>query len=107
MMLGSVFAKGLRDQRWALLGWGLGVALLVLTEAAVWPTFRDMRDLDQLLSGYPEAMKKLFDLGAMSSGTGFMNAELYTLMLPLLFIVFAVTLSIVLAASVAAAATVT
>ena len=28
MLLRSVFGKALRDQRWALLGWGLGVGLL-------------------------------------------------------------------------------
>jgi ABC-2 type transport system permease protein len=90
-MLCSVFAKSLRDQRWALLGWSTGVALLVLVEAAVWPTMRDMANLDELLDGYPDAMKELFDLDAMSTAQGFMNAELFTLALPMLFIVFAVS----------------
>ena len=90
-MLGSVFAKSLRDQRWALLGWSTGVAFLVLVEAAVWPTMRDMPNLDELLQGYPDAMKDLFDLDAMSTAQGFMNAELFTLVLPMLFIGFAVS----------------
>jgi ABC-2 type transport system permease protein len=90
-MLGSVFAKCLRDQRWALLGWSAGIAFLVLVEAAVWPTMRDMPNLDELLQGYPDAMKELFDLDAMSTAQGFMNAELFTLVLPMLFIVFAVS----------------
>jgi ABC-2 type transport system permease protein len=90
-MLGSVFTKSLRDQRWALLGWGAGVALLILVEAAVWPTMRDMPNLDELLRGYPEAMKELFELDAMSTAQGFMNAELFTLMLPMLFIIFGVS----------------
>jgi len=91
LMLGSVFGKSLRDQRWSLLGWGVGVLLLVLMEAAVWPTLRDMPDLDQFLDSYPKAMRDLFNLDAMSSGTGFMNAELFTLMLPMLFIIFGIT----------------
>ncbi|HET7430177.1 MAG TPA: ABC transporter permease subunit [Nocardioides sp.] len=90
MMLRTVFGKALRDQRWALVGWGGGVVLLVLVEAAVWPTFSDMPDMEQFLNNYPEAFRKLFDLTSMTTGTGFMNAELFTLMLPLLFIVFAV-----------------
>lgn len=90
MMLRSVFGKALRDQRWALLGWGTGVVLLVLIEAAVWPTFSDMPDVNKFLQNYPEAFRKLFDIESMTTGTGFMNAELFTLMLPLLFIIFAV-----------------
>lgn len=90
-MLGSVFAKALRDQRWALLGWGLGVALLVLVEAAVWPSIRDMPNFDELLQGYPEAMRKLFDVERMDTGTGFMNAELFTLLLPMVFIFYGVS----------------
>jgi ABC-2 type transport system permease protein len=90
MMLTSVFGKALRDLRWALLGWGTGVVLLVLIEAAVWPTFSDMPDVEQFLQNYPETFRKLFDVEAMTTGTGFMNAELFTLMLPMLFIIFAV-----------------
>lgn len=90
-MLRNVFTKSLRDQRWSLLGWSIGVALLVLVEAAVWPTVRDMPNFDELLKGYPKAMKELFDLDAMSTATGFMNAELFTLILPMMFIIFAVS----------------
>jgi ABC-2 type transport system permease protein len=90
-LLGSVYAKSVRDQRWALTGWSIGVFLLVLTEAAVWPTMRDMPDLQRFLDSYPKALRELFNLDAMVSGTGFMNAELFTLMLPMLFIFFGVT----------------
>jgi ABC-2 type transport system permease protein len=90
-MLGSTFAKSLRDQRWALLGWGIGIGLLVFTAAAVWPTMRDLGGFRQFLDSYPKAMRKLFNLDAMATGTGFMNAELFTLMLPMLFIIYGVT----------------
>ncbi|MGL5811407.1 MAG: ABC transporter permease subunit [Nocardioides sp.] len=90
-MLSNVFTKSLRDQRWALAGWSVGIAVLVIAEAAVWPTFDDMPDLDRLLESYPKALRELFDIDAMSTGTGFMNTELFTLMLPVLFIIFAVT----------------
>ena len=90
MMLRSVFGKALRDQRWALLGWGTGVVLLVLIEAAVWPTFSDMPDVNKFLQNYPEAFRKLFDIESMTTGTGFMNAELFTLMVPMVFIFYGV-----------------
>jgi ABC-2 type transport system permease protein len=89
-MLSCVFAKGLRDQRWALLGWGLGLSLLLLVEAAVWPSIRDMPNFDELMANYPKAMQKLFDVQSMTTGTGFMNAELFTLMVPMVFIFYGV-----------------
>ena len=63
----------------------------MLSEAAVWPTMRDMPDLSHFLDSYPKAMRDLFDLDAMATGTGFMNAELFTLMMPMLFIIYGVT----------------
>lgn len=82
-----VLSRTLRDQRRSLVGWSLGVALLLLVEGALWPSVRDMPQLDELLSGYPEPMQEMFDLDAMSTGVGFLNAELFTLVLPVLFIV--------------------
>ncbi len=90
-MLSSVFAKALRDQRWSLLGWGTGIVAMVLVEAAVWPSMRDFPSLDELMRGYPDAMRELFALDAMSTGIGFLNVELFSLILPLLFIIFGVS----------------
>ncbi len=90
-MLRNVFWKTLRDQRWALLGWGSGVLLLVVAISAVWPTMRDMPNLDEFLANYPETLRDLFNLEAVTTAGGFMNAELFTLMLPLLFIVFGIS----------------
>jgi ABC-2 type transport system permease protein len=90
-MLRNVYLKSLRDGRRGLVGWGVGIALLVLTEGAFWPAMRDMPNLDQFLASYPEAMRELFDLEAMTSGTGFMNAELFSALLPLLFIMYGVS----------------
>jgi ABC-2 type transport system permease protein len=90
-MLRNVFLKSLRDQRWALVGWGTGVVLLVLIESSVWPTVRDMPDFSEFVQAYPEAMQELFDLESMATASGFMNAELFTLVLPLLFIIFGIS----------------
>jgi ABC-2 type transport system permease protein len=89
-MLRSVFTKSLWDQRRGLIGWAVGVALLVFIEAALWPTMGDMGDIKALIENYPEPLRKLFNLDEFASGQGFLNVELYSLMLPILFIVFAV-----------------
>lgn len=86
----AVLRKSVRDQRHGLLGWGVALVALVWVEAAIWPTIQDMPDFEQLLQQYPEAFRKLFDIEAMATGQGFINGELFTFMLPILFIVFAV-----------------
>lgn len=85
-----VFARAVEEQRRALVGWSIALVALVWVEAALWPTIDGMANFDELLASYPEGLRNLFDVEAMTTGQGFMNAELYTLMLPILFIVFAI-----------------
>ncbi len=85
----SVFTKTLRDQRRGLIAWGIGTALTVVLMAAIWPSFSDI-DIEGLLAQYPAALKEVFNVGAMSTGAGYLNAELFSLMLPAIFIIFAV-----------------
>jgi len=89
-MLRNVFLKSLRDQRRALLGWGIGIAALVLLESALWPSIRDMPDLNAFLANYPEPMRKLFNLEDFGTGAGFVNVELFGTMLPVLFIIYGI-----------------
>jgi len=89
-MLRNVFTKSLWDQRRSLSGWAAGVALLVLLEAALWPSVRGMAGFDELLNSYPQAMRELFNLQDFTTGRGFLNAELYSMVLPVLFVVFGI-----------------
>jgi ABC-2 type transport system permease protein len=89
-MLANVFLKTLRDMRHGLIGWGVGIVLMVTLESALWPSINHLTDLDKLIANYPQGLRKLFNLDAMSTGQGFMNAELFSLVLPGLFITYAV-----------------
>jgi ABC-2 type transport system permease protein len=89
-MFRNAFLKSLRDQRRSLLGWSIGVVALVLLMSAIWPTFRDMADLQQFLANYPKQFGKLFNIDAMLSGSGYLNAELFSIMLPVLFVIFGI-----------------
>lgn len=90
-MLRNVYTKALRDQRRGLVGWSIGILLLVLLEAAIWPSLSDMGGLQELLDSYPEPMRKLFNMSEFGTGIGFMNAELFSALMPLLFIIFGVS----------------
>lgn len=88
-MFANVFTKTLRDERKSLTGWGIGIALTIVLMALVWPSINEM-DIDALMAQYPEAMKEIFNVRDMTSGVGYLNAELFSLMLPAMFIIFAV-----------------
>lgn len=62
-MLRSVFTKSLRDSRWPVLGWGLGLTALLLIRATSYaqtiaaPAERE--DFSRLINGLPPAFKAL------------------------------------------------
>ncbi|MEV5837616.1 ABC transporter permease subunit [Nocardia sp. NPDC052112] len=89
-MLRTVFTKCLRDQRRGLLGWSIGIVALVLLVSAIWPSFSSMSGVQEFLRNYPEPLRKLFNLDQFVTGTGFLNAELFSMLLPILFLVFAI-----------------
>ena len=91
-MLHSVFAKTLRDQRRPLAWWTLGLLALSAMMVGLYPTVRDSSAaLNQYIQKMPEAMKSLF--GGFSDYTtpaGYLKTELFTFMLPVIFLVFAI-----------------
>jgi ABC-2 type transport system permease protein len=86
----SVFGKDLRDQLRGLVGWSIGVSLTVVIMGAFWPSMRDMAHIEPFLESYPEQMRQLFDIDAMTSGSGFLNVELFSIMLPIIFVTFGI-----------------
>jgi ABC-2 type transport system permease protein len=90
-MLTTVLGKTLRDLRRPLVGWGVGFVVIVVLMAAIWPSMEDIfaRDPD-ILAAYPEAMDRLFDLAGFATGAGFLNAELFSIVLPAMFVGFGI-----------------
>jgi ABC-2 type transport system permease protein len=86
----SVLAHTLRERRRGLLGWSLGVAALAGLMAAYWPSIRDSADLQSFTRNLPEAMRALIGGGDYSTAVGFLNAELFAFMMPLLFLIVAI-----------------
>ncbi|TVR25107.1 MAG: hypothetical protein EA389_09785 [Ilumatobacter sp.] len=88
-MLDDVFAKTLRDQRRAVAVWAAGIVATVAVLAGLWPSVREMFD-DEILGEFPEVMQRLFDMETMTTGSGFLNIELFSIVLPVVFITYGI-----------------
>lgn len=92
-MLRNVFTKSMRDLRRSLLWWSIGLAGLVATMMAVYPSVRDNPELNRLVQDYPEALKAFIAFGGSVdyvSGAGYLGSELFSFMVPLLLAIAAI-----------------
>jgi ABC-2 type transport system permease protein len=92
-MLHNAFLKTLRDMRRAICWWSLGLIAMTALMIAVYPSVRDNPELDKLVEDYPDAFKAFFGLGAnvdYTSPVGYLNSELFSLMVPLLLLIAAI-----------------
>lgn len=81
------------DHRTALAAWCVGAVVYVVLIAAIYPSLSGSGSLDRLIENYPDVLKSLFGIsknGSLSSGAGFLGAELFSFMLPLLVLVLAI-----------------
>lgn len=92
-MLRTIATKTLYDQRRALIGWGLGLVLLVAMYVSMWPSLRDQPSMHDFLDRMPRAFRALFAAtGAdMSTAVGYVQVELLSFMGPLLLLMYAIT----------------
>jgi ABC-2 type transport system permease protein len=85
--------RGVADHRKALAGWCVGTVAYIALIAAIFPSLAGSGSLDKLVQNYPDVLKQLFGIsggGSLSSGAGFLDAELFSFMLPLLVLVLAI-----------------
>jgi len=92
-MLGSVWSKSLRDIRRSFAWWTLGLIGFVALIIAVWPTVKASPSIAKLYENYPEALKAFTSFGGtVDYGTpaGYLGAELFSFMVPLLLLIAAI-----------------
>lgn len=83
--------KEFRDERRALIGWGLGLAAMVLMYSSFWPSVRDNAGrFEQYLESLPDALRNV--VGELSLGTpvGYLQSELFSFLGPALILVAAI-----------------
>ena len=90
-MLTNVFLKTLRDQRRSLVWWALALVAVTLLNVLFYPSIADAPELNELL-GDEDSIARAFsgDFSDLTSPEGFLNSQVYFLLLPILLIVFAV-----------------
>ncbi|MDQ6832774.1 MAG: ABC transporter permease [Chloroflexota bacterium] len=93
-MLRNIWLKTLRDQRRPLLWYGIGLIALCADLFAVYPTIRDNPDLNRSLQNLPDGVKALIGVTQLDlvSPAGYLQTEFFALIIPLLFLIYAILL---------------
>jgi ABC-2 type transport system permease protein len=84
----SIFAKTVYERRHGLLWWNIGIAVMTIATMSVWPSVRD--EYAKLVQNYPQALLAFFGIDKAGLGTaaGYLEAELFSFMVPLAFIAY-------------------
>lgn len=82
------------QRRWSILGWSLGTFFLIFINMVFYPSFKDQAaELQKSFSNLPDAAVQL--IGGSTdffSAVGFLNSQIYFLMLPMILTVLAIAL---------------
>jgi ABC-2 type transport system permease protein len=73
--------------------WGIGIGAYVALIVVFWPSIRGSSEISKAIENYPDAMKEFFGGAAAFDYTrpgGFLNTQLFSLILPLLIAMFAI-----------------
>lgn len=94
----NFFLKTLYQKRFSLLWWGVGIAFVTFVTVAVYDSFK-ATDFDQLLKNLPPALQKIAgNADAFKTVDGYLTQQIYTLRLPLLTIILAISMLVSISA---------
>jgi len=80
----------LSAQRRSLIGWGIGLAAIALVYAAVYPSIKQSAaDLDKYMQNLPDALRSIIGTN-YTSPAGYLRAELFSLLGPVLLLVYGI-----------------
>lgn len=91
-MLQNILLKTLHDQRRSLWWWSVGMVMLVGLTVPFYPTIRDNPQYNELISSLPAQVRAAFLSGVqdITSPEGYLNGRLFTLLLPLILLIYAI-----------------
>jgi ABC-2 type transport system permease protein len=88
-----VLERSVADRRRSLVAWAFGIGAYVGLIVAFWPSIRGSSEIATAIENYPDAIKDFFGGAAAFDYTrpgGFLNTQLFSLILPLLLSGFAI-----------------
>ncbi len=87
----DVLLRTVRDAGRGLVFWTAGIVLLVVVTVSIYPSIEGNADLTDAVENYPKELTAFFG-GELdfASGAGYLNGELYSLMVPLLLLVYGI-----------------
>jgi ABC-2 type transport system permease protein len=88
----EVLVESVGERRRSLLWWALGLAALIGLNVAFYPSVRDDPALSDYAKDLPESVRALFAGGELdlTSPAGYLNSQIFALLAPILFLIFAI-----------------
>jgi ABC-2 type transport system permease protein len=86
----ELVAAPLRALERAAVGWGIGLAALVVVTVAFWPAFEGASGISDAIDRLPSGLVQAFGLEDFGTPAGFLRGNLYEFILPLLLSIGAV-----------------
>lgn len=91
-MIARLLPKTLNDHRRSIIGWALGVIALTAVMLWVYPSIHDSAaQMAQLIQAYPKQLQEMFRMSDYTSGEGYLAAELFSFMVPLIFVAIGIS----------------
>jgi ABC-2 type transport system permease protein len=78
----------MRDRRRAVTGAGIGLGPMIIWIMAIYPSVET--ELPDYVDAMPDAMKSIFGIDDITSLAGFVHAEVFTVMGPIVFLALAI-----------------
>lgn len=84
----------LKQRKWSIMWWSLGIVFFIAINLAFYPSFRDQsQELANAFNDIPEsAMSLISDTGDFFSPVGYLSSQVYYLMLPMLLGILCISL---------------
>lgn len=93
MKINSILKKTIYDYRKSIIGWSIGILLIGIFYATIYPSVGGNQKFSEAFGQAPDAMKALIVSGEFfSTPDGFIHAEFFTLTMPLILCILAITI---------------
>jgi len=91
-MLLPLLRKTWRDHAKGMIGWAVGTAVLVIVMLWVYPSIASSNSgMDQISAAFPPEFQEMFRMNDYTSPAGYLSTELFSFMIPLIFIAMGVS----------------